>query len=338
MTHRSRNKKNRKQLAVEQLDQRIVLDGAGFIPATFIGPSAYLSEADTPDNFLPVQDCDECVTGIETFEDESLDFGITIDQGEIIGPGFSTGLDNLTDSVDGDDGTIDGTGQSGNGGHSYFTFGNTLTITFPEIMQSAGLVWTDADTASTNVIFEAFDQDGNSLGIVDAGDIADDSIMGTTAEDRFFGILYGDGVDTGVASIEIRNVGGSGIEIDHIQFANCSLCCDEIDLELTKTVDDDVVEVGDTVSWTVTIENNPATAEVAATGVQISDLLPAGLTLQSVALTNGSYTAATGTWTLIGPLDPGETETLTLTTTVNPGFVGGDMIVNVAEVSAARSA
>lgn len=92
-------------------------------------------------------------------------------------------------------------------------------------MQSVGAVWTDGDASLTDVIFEGFDQDGNSLGTINAGDIADDFLMGTTAEDRFFGVSFVDGVTTGVSGIKITNVGGTGLEIDHIQYANCSDGC-----------------------------------------------------------------------------------------------------------------
>lgn len=335
MTRKQKNSASTRSLQIETLNHRIMLDAAGFIDPVFYGPSPYQSEADTPAGFVPVADCDECVLGLETFEDGTLDFGLQIDEGQVIGPGFSTGSDNLTDSVDGDDGIIDGTGQTGDGGFSYFSFGNTFTVQMPSLMQSAGLVWTDGDPAITNVIFEAFDENGNSLGTVEAGAIADDSFMGTTGEDRFFGVSYGDGVTTGVTSIQITNVGGLGIEIDHIQFANCSECC-EIDLELTKTVDATVVEEGDVLTWTIEISNNEATATEAATGVQIGDVLPAGLTVVGAGVTNGTFSPGTGIWALNGALEPGESETLTVQTIVDAGLSDGQMIVNTAQVIAAN--
>lgn len=312
-----------------------MLDAAGFVDPVFYGPASYLSEGDLPAGFIPDPDCPDCVVGLETFEDGTEDFGLTFSEGEIIGPDFETGLGSLTDSVDGDDGTIDGTGQTGDGGSSFFTFGNSITITLPSLMQSAGLVWTDGDPGITSVIFEAFDQDGNSLGTVDAGDIADDSIMGTTAEDSFFGISFGDGVATGVTAIAITNIGPSGLEIDHIQFANCSECCDDIDLEVTKDVDSDLVNTGDTVTWTVTVENNEANANAIATSVQVRDVLPAGLTFVSADETKGAYNQANGNW-FVGSIVPGGSETLTLVTSVDAGLAPGTMIENVAEVFGAN--
>ena len=287
---RNNKQKKQKKLGLEFLNPRVMLDAAGFVDPVFYGPTPYLSESDLPAGFVTDPDCPDCVVGLETFEDGTLDLGISLSTGQIIGPGFSTGSMNLTDSVDSDDGIIDGSGQTNDGGYSYFTFGNSITVTLPSLMQSAGLVWTDGSTEITDVVFEAFDQDGNSLGVINAGPLADDSFQGTTAEDRFFGISFGNGVDTGVASMTITNVGGDGgLEIDHIHFANCSDCCDDIDLELTKTVDATVVQPGDTVTWTLTIENNAENANTVATTVQVIDVLPDGVTLVSATDTKGIY-------------------------------------------------
>ena len=62
---------------------------------------------------------------------------------------------------------------------------------------------------------------------------------------------------------------------------------------LTKTVSDATPNVGDTITFTVTLTN---TGPDAATGVQVTDLLPAGLTFVSADPSQGTYTAATGLW------------------------------------------
>lgn len=332
---RSKSNTFTRSLSLELLGQRVLLDASGFLSPVFYEVTPYLSEADVPAGFIPVVDCPECVYEIETFEDGTLDHGITIIEGEIIPPGFATGLGNLTDSVDGDDGVIDGTGQTSDGGYSYFTSGNSITVTLPGIMQSAGAVWTDGDPNLTDVTFEAFDENGASLGVYSVGALADDSIMGTTAEDTFLGMSYGDGVTTGITSFTITNVGSLGLEIDHIQFANCSECC-EIDLELEKTVDAEFVESGDVVTWTVALTNNPDNATAAATGVQVTDLIPAGLQVQTVSVTDGSFDAGSGVWTLDSAIEPGQTETLTLVTQIADALPAGTMIVNTAQVSAAN--
>lgn len=160
---------------------------------------------------------------LEDFEDnDATNTGLTFSDGRILLPNSVSGLDDyVTDSVDGDDGSIDG---NGNAGHSWFYAGTSVTITFDDPVTAAALVWTDGDMASTNVIFEAFDDEMNLLLTIDAGDLADDFYTGETAEDRFLGLQSLDGI----AKLTISNTGGgSGIEIDHIQYQNCPECIPE---------------------------------------------------------------------------------------------------------------
>jgi uncharacterized repeat protein (TIGR01451 family) len=107
-----------------------------------------------------------------------------------------------------------------------------------------------------------------------------------------------------------------------------------IDLELTKEVDSSVVDNGDTVTWTISLVNNPDTANTPATGVTVSDLLPAGVSLVNATTANGTF--ANGTWTLTAPLNPGDSATLTITSTVDQGVAGGTTITNVAQVASAN--
>ncbi len=103
--------------------------------ADFVGPIPYLSTSDIPANFY----AGGSPTGLEDFEDGKLDFGITASAGAVTGPG------SLTDSVDGDDGNIDG---SGTNGRSWFVadMGNMASLTFTfsgTLPTAAGIVWTD---------------------------------------------------------------------------------------------------------------------------------------------------------------------------------------------------
>lgn len=177
--------------------------------STFYGPTEYLKTEDVPDDF-----CEECE--LEDFEDNAIDPFLAFSCGEILGPDISDpripGV-KITDSVDGDDGVIDG---SGNGGHSYFCNdpATGVVINFAMPVAAAGAVWTDGDRG-VSVEVEAFDIDANSLGKTVAGDFADNSFFGETAEDRFFGIRS----SAGIASLSITNVGrGAGIEIDHVRW------------------------------------------------------------------------------------------------------------------------
>src|SRR5262249_26016484 len=67
----------------------------------------------------------------------------------------------------------------------------------------------------------------------------------------------------------------------------------QADLALSKTVDNPTPNVGDTVTFTITLTDNGPNN---ATGVSVTDLLPAGLTLVSAAPGQGTYDPATGLW------------------------------------------
>jgi hypothetical protein len=82
----------------------------------------------------------------------------------------------------------------------------------------------------------------------------------------------------------------------------------QVDLLLTKTVNDSTPSVGDTITYTVALTNKgPDTA----TGVQVDDLLPAGLLLVSAAPSEGTYDASTGLWN-VGTVNVGSLETLVI--------------------------
>ena len=134
-----------------------------------------------------------------------LDPTIAASAGGIFGPPTAN-----VDSVDADDGTIDG---SGSAGHAYFA-GGTVTFTFANPVTAAAVVWTDS-TPGFETTFEAFNG-AVSLGTIGPFAIADAFINGTTAEDRFFGVT-----DAGeITSIKLTNVGSPGIEVDHVQYGN----------------------------------------------------------------------------------------------------------------------
>ncbi|HMX27848.1 MAG TPA: DUF11 domain-containing protein, partial [Blastocatellia bacterium] len=97
------------------------------------------------------------------------------------------------------------------------------------------------------------------------------------------------------------------------------------DLSLTKTVSNSVVDIGQQVTFTITVSNaGPSTA----TGVVVSDPLPAGLAFVSATPSQGSYSSATGLWT-VGTIAPNGTATLQMIVTVNDPSVA-----NIAEISA----
>jgi hypothetical protein len=172
------------------------------VAADFFGPTPYVQRSDTPAAFS-VDSLD-----IEDFEDGLLDPRlIPVTPVELIGPG------GLTDSVDADDGVVDGSGING---RSLFS-GVAIRIEFASPVLQAALVWTDGGF-NTQATIEAFDPLGESLGTHGPFTLGDGSNGGTTAEDRFFGVID----DSGIGAIEIRHTSG-GYEIDHIQWLESSV-------------------------------------------------------------------------------------------------------------------
>ncbi len=86
-----------------------------------------------------------------------------------------------------------------------------------------------------------------------------------------------------------------------------------VDLEVTKVADKSSVKSGDTVKYTVTVTNKGPDA---ATGVEVTDKLPAGVTYQSHNAAQGTYTNGTGIWA-VGSLAKDAKATLTIDVTVN---------------------
>ena len=167
---------------------------------TFLGPIPYLSAADRPAGFL------DGPANLEDFEDGSLDFGLVLTAGTIVMPASNA------DSVDADDGVIDGLG---NDGHSYFGFG-PIEITFPSPVTEAGVVWTDGPVG-TEVTFEAFGPGMVSLGSIGPFSHSDGNNNGGTGEDRLYGILHAGGI----IAIRLHSISGNqSIELDHIQFTS----------------------------------------------------------------------------------------------------------------------
>ncbi len=164
----------------------------------FFGDSPYLSTAHVPAGFY----LGGAPAVLDNLEDGTLDVTLSASAGTIISPGGNT------DSVDADDGVING---NGNGGRSWFGF---APITFSFVGAGAlptafGLVWTDG--TSGDWTFSAIAADDTPLGSITRA-VGDASNRGTTAEDRFFGVQFAGGIK----SITISAAGA--VELDHIQY------------------------------------------------------------------------------------------------------------------------
>ncbi|MCG8881559.1 Ig-like domain-containing protein [Tenacibaculum finnmarkense] len=92
----------------------------------------------------------------------------------------------------------------------------------------------------------------------------------------------------------------------------------EVDLVTTEVVDNISPKEGDTITYTITVENK---GPGDATAVNLTGLLPTELTYVQETVSVGSYDKTTGLWT-IGNIANGDKVTLVLTATVNTGANG----------------
>lgn len=131
---------------------------------------------------------------------------------------------------------------------------------------------------------------------------------------------------------KVTGVGSNGRTIDNggdYEAVDCYAVSPAVsaDLGLTKIVNDASPREGDTITYTVTVQN---TGPGPATVVQIMDQLPAGVTFVSATPSQGTYDPPSGDW-FVGTLTAGSSATLTLQADVDAG-TGGTTITNTATV------
>jgi hypothetical protein len=177
--------------------------------ATALGPSPYLQFADSPfagGAFAWFH--------LEDFENGALDVpGVAASVGSVLAPG------SLTDSVDGDDGAIDGIGA----GASFYVTADSITFTFdPSVLGAlpthVGFVFTDVGFSFGtdgfgNLRFASFDANGDPLHSIGPALVGDGLFNRQTAEDRFFGAIHAGGISRIVIEID-----SDDWELDHLQF------------------------------------------------------------------------------------------------------------------------
>ncbi len=112
---------------------------------------------------------------------------------------------------------------------------------------------------------------------------------------------------------------------------NCAIAEPIIDLSLTKTSNaPSNLQSGDSFSYTVTVLNDGPSN---ASGVSVTDLLPAGLTINSVSPSQGNYNALTGIWS-IGTINDDSAVAISFNVTINDGVTG--TMINTAQVHTAN--
>jgi uncharacterized repeat protein (TIGR01451 family) len=141
------------------------------------------------------------------------------------------------------------------------------------------------------------------------------------------------GMATGGADVSVPNRNavtatgtsvGANLTADDDAFVTVS---PSADLSLTKDVDDPTPDVGSNVTFTIVVSNGGPSD---ATGVNVTDVLPYGLTFVS-ADPAASYNTSTGVWT-VGNLTNGANATLTIVATASD--LGGSGVTNTARASA----
>lgn len=197
----------------------IILPITECVAQTF-GPIPYRSFLDSPFFARPVINFH-----LEDFEDGALNTpGVTVEPGTVV-----TAPGSATDSVDGDDGALDGNGQNGRslysnsaaGPMSKFTFEFDAAALGGEFPTLVGIVWTDVgnvtsgETYAGPVTVEAFDPSSTSIAVIGPVTVGGDgTVEGLTAEDRFFGFSH----VPGIARLEISMSNSTDWEIDHLQY------------------------------------------------------------------------------------------------------------------------
>ena len=198
--------------------------------------------------------------------------------------------------------------ESAPGGFFTFDFSDwgPGTITF----KSLTLIDLESDENTAEIRF--FDPDGNPIGTVPIVPTGGDNTTATTTAD-------------------ISGVGSVVLFLDHSGAIDDFVITSEvpvIDLELSKRVDDPSVLVGDEVTFTIDVTNRGADD---ATGVEVVDTLPAGMTYKSHATATGTFDTTTLAWS-VGDIAAGNTVSLDVTVSVDE--IG--TLVNEAEVTAAN--
>lgn len=102
------------------------------------------------------------------------------------------------------------------------------------------------------------------------------------------------------------------------------------DLEIKKEVSNSNPIEGEAIAYTITVTNP---GEFIASGIQVTDQLPSGVTYVSHTVTQGTYNSTTGIWN-IGTIADGDSTSvsLTLNATVNSGTLG-NVITNSASIT-----
>jgi hypothetical protein len=181
---------------------------------TLFGPTPYLGFGQSPFNgvvftYFHLENCED---GLFNTPGASLNGG-------------SPQLSGLSDSVDEDDGVINGVGKTyslvataGVKTRMRFTFSKAVLGKLPS---HVGFVWTDVGGSSApqgfgfgHVKYRAWDGNGVAVANIAPTLVGDGFVTGETSEDRFFGVSY----KPGISKLVVKMTDSTNWEIDHVQY------------------------------------------------------------------------------------------------------------------------
>jgi uncharacterized repeat protein (TIGR01451 family) len=203
----------------------------------------------------------------------------------------------------------------------------TYTITIKNDGPADATAAVVTDKLPSSVSYQSDDSGGSynpvsgdwSVGALDQGASAELEIiasinMGTTGKAIFNTATMGDSIPAD------GNTGNNSASVETDVNAP--------DLEVTKTVDGGPYNEGDTITYTIDVEN---IGTGGATGVDVVDFIQSGLTFVSADTGgNGSYNENTGLW-VIGAIPNGDKVSLDITVTIDSG-TAAQVINNTARV------
>lgn len=191
------------------------------IAALLISCSTPAAEFLTPTPYLSFQDNPFRTTSFQQFWLENFEDGLLNTPGARSNTGRIQFQRSTTDSVDADDGSINGFGTAGRSWHSASVH-SAIRFDFSRVNgllpTHVGLVWTDVGittfggTGFGRVTLQAFGPTNILLGASPTSQTGDGRITGETAEDRFFGVINLDGI----SAVELITSNSIDWELDHL--------------------------------------------------------------------------------------------------------------------------
>jgi uncharacterized repeat protein (TIGR01451 family) len=183
------------------------------------------------------------------------------------------------------------------------------------------VVVTDPLPAGTTFV-SATDGGAESAGVVswDLGTVSSGQAPSITLVVEVDPDLTGDLVNTAIATSTTSDPDTADLADSAV--VSVVAADDLADVQVTKTADVDEADQGDEVVYTIRVTNHGPSV---ATGVVVSDVLPAGLAYEDQAASTGTYDQASGAWS-VGSIGVGDRETLLLTTTITPGTIGSSLV------------